>query len=370
MKKAAPMARLPSTWVVLLLVWLGTYGLLTGGVAQAHAPDPAAVTGTIQHMIDYDPFHPQYAGVIRTQSAGMLPFIGATTCTGESHFLVDFTVPVPAHTIFAEGECEAIIPYRFTQTDITCTVAETDRQLALEVTALTACFPPGCFVFDETHEIFLSDPACTYTTVSTTVFTDALAEMRMETQFVETRAYTHVVYDADRQRAQVGLSGTLDGRVRQITFGPAPTETNRRVQLELPGPGMTMSGIIPVAGWACAPEPLEAEITNGLESIRFPLPHGADRQDTAPVCGDTRNGFSAVFNWNLLDAGAWTILIWRAEELVAEHPFFVAAFEEEFLTEVSGQCTVHDFPTVGQRVTVEWEQAIQNFLMTERPEPE
>lgn len=250
---------------------------MVGGSVQAHPSEATALalTGTVHHVIDCDPFHPQYAGVMRTQSEGMLPFVGAYACTGESRFLVDFTVPTLAHAVFAEGACDVIIPYRFTQTGTTCTVAETGRRLALEVTALTACFPPGCFVFDETHEIFLSREDCEYTTVATTVFTDAHAETRVETQLVETRGYTRVAYDADRQRVQVGLTGTLDGRVRQITFGPAPTETNRRVQLELPGPGMTMSGIMPVAGWACAPEPLEAEITNGLESIRFPLPHGA-----------------------------------------------------------------------------------------------
>ena len=38
--------------------------------------------------------------------------------------------------------------------------------------------------------------------------------------------------------------------------------------------------------------------------------------------------------------------------------------EEEFLRGVAGECVVEDFPTLGETVTLEWQQSQQNFVIT------
>ena len=43
----------------------------------------------------------------------------------------------------------------------------------------------------------------------------------------------------------------------------------------------------------------------------------------------------------------------------------VTTLGEEFLRGVEGECTVEDFPNPGERVTLEWQQNKQNFVMTD-----
>lgn len=45
----------------------------------------------------------------------------------------------------------------------------------------------------------------------------------------------------------------------------------------------------------------------------------------------------------------------------------VTTLGEEFLRGVEGACVVEDFPHLGQRVTLEWQQNQQNFVITEGP---
>ena len=42
----------------------------------------------------------------------------------------------------------------------------------------------------------------------------------------------------------------------------------------------------------------------------------------------------------------------------------VTTLGEEFVRAAAGMCTVTDFPTGGERVTLEWQQSQQNFVVT------
>ena len=64
--------------------------------------------------------------------------------------------------------------------------------------------------------------------------------------------------------------------------------------LENPGNGSFYSGIGVISGWKCSANgPLTVRF-NGGNSI--PLAYLNERPDTAGVCGDTNNGFVAIWN--------------------------------------------------------------------------
>ena len=42
----------------------------------------------------------------------------------------------------------------------------------------------------------------------------------------------------------------------------------------------------------------------------------------------------------------------------------VTTLGEEFVRGVEGECTVADFPSPGETVTLEWQQNSQNFVVT------
>lgn len=45
--------------------------------------------------------------------------------------------------------------------------------------------------------------------------------------------------------------------------------------------------------------------------------------------------------------------------------FTVVAFDEEFIRSASGMCTVRDFPTSGDSVTLMWSEPQQSFVVTD-----
>ena len=75
-------------------------------------------------------------------------------------------------------------------------------------------------------------------------------------------------------------------------------------QLENPGDGQLYSGIGVISGWKCdVSGPLTIRF-NGGQPVS--LSYGSERADTEPVCGDTDNGFVALWNWALLSDGLHT----------------------------------------------------------------
>ena len=152
-----------------------------------------------------------------------------------------------------------------------------------------------------------------------------------------------------------------------IAGGTVPSGENHagsadRGYLENPGPNSFQSGIGVLSGWVC-----EAAV---VEIVMDDLPpqvagYGTERLDTQEACGDTDNGFGLLFNWNRLGEGEHTVVAFVDDVELGRATVRVTTLGEEFLRDVAGECEVEDFPMPGERVTLEWQQNSQNFVMTD-----
>ncbi len=145
--------------------------------------------------------------------------------------------------------------------------------------------------------------------------------------------------------------------------------------LENPAPHSFQSGIGIISGWVCEADEIVIEFVRADGAVLTqPAAYGTARADThtapdrAVLCGDTDNGFGLLFNWNLLGAGTHDVsaLVDGVELGRATVTVTVAGEgeEEEFLRGAVGECAVEDFPSLGERVTLEWQQHQQNFVIT------
>ena len=135
--------------------------------------------------------------------------------------------------------------------------------------------------------------------------------------------------------------------------------------LENPGDGSSQSGVGIISGWVCEAEEVEIEI-NGTPQVAA---YGTERLDTQGVCGDSNNGFALLFNWNLLGNGTHTVRTLADDQEFGRATFTVTTLGTEFLRGVSGGYWIPDFPQAGQRVGIVWQQASQNFVITEYQNP-
>ena len=145
------------------------------------------------------------------------------------------------------------------------------------------------------------------------------------------------------------------------TFTQAATGGPRGT-LENPSPSSFQSGIGLFSGWVCDAQKVEIEINTRLT---LKAGYGTIRSDTAGVCGDTNNGFGLLFNWNLLGDGTHTVRALADGREFGRARFTVTTLGTEFLTGVSGTYRLPNFPEQGMDVIVEWQQASQNFVITE-----
>ena len=90
---------------------------------------------------------------------------------------------------------------------------------------------------------------------------------------------------------------------------------------------------------------------------------GTERTDTEAVCGDIDNGFSSLFNWGRLGPGERTARLIRNGEEVASSTFTVAAFDDDFLSDAEGMCTIPNFPHMGENATFVWETSQQSLVL-------
>ena len=151
-----------------------------------------------------------------------------------------------------------------------------------------------------------------------------------------------------------------------IASGVAPAGENRAGatavgSLENPGPDSFQSGIGVLSGWVCEAEAVELEIGHTGRQVAA---YGTERLDTQAACGDTNNGFGLLFNWNLLDDGEHEVVAYVDDEELGRTTVRVTTLGEEFLRGAEGECVVEDFPTVGETVTLAWQQNQQNFVIT------
>lgn len=136
--------------------------------------------------------------------------------------------------------------------------------------------------------------------------------------------------------------------------------------LENPTLGSIKSGIGLLSGWACEAAELEVSFDGGPRQF---VPYGSERSDTAyapdgtEICGDTDNGFGLLINYNNLGNGSHTVTLYADGERVVERQFTVQTLGTDFLRNVTGTGTVT--LSDGKEVTVEWEEATQNFVITD-----
>ena len=151
------------------------------------------------------------------------------------------------------------------------------------------------------------------------------------------------------------------GATGSVSASSSPT-----FSLENPQPGSFQSGIGLISGWSCQGPTIGVSIDGGAQIPQLLVPYGSSRPDTAGVCGasNTYTGFGLLINFNLLGNGTHT-----AQALLNGVPqgtptqFTVTVPSGDFLTGVSSQATVPDFPSAGRTTTLIWQQSQQNFAI-------
>jgi hypothetical protein len=155
------------------------------------------------------------------------------------------------------------------------------------------------------------------------------------------------------QHQSSAMSGTL------IVKAAAATASS----LENPQPGSFQSGIGLLSGWSCQGPTVSIAIDG-----QAPLgtPYGGARADTASICGasNTGTGFGLLFNFNTLSAGSHSAQLFiNGQPQGASTQFTVTVPGGEFLTGLSKQVSVPDFPTAGRTTVLTWQQSQQNFAI-------
>ncbi len=161
-----------------------------------------------------------------------------------------------------------------------------------------------------------------------------------------------------------GGSGGTEGRGDGSGSGDGSSEALTG-HLENPGPASFQSGIGVISGWVCEADTVEIELNGEVQ----PAAYGTERADTQGACGDTDNGFGILFNWNLLGDGEHEVVAQVDGVEFARTTVTVTTLGAEFLRDVSGGCTVADFPSVGESVRLVWQEASQSFVLAEGAAP-
>ena len=205
----------------------------------------------------------------------------------------------------------------------------------------------------------LAEHTITVTTLGLGNFPRGLSGEYTVTDFPDNGDTTRLQWQEARQNFVI-VSGAGGGGGAQL----APT----RAWLGNPAPASFQSGLSVISGWVCEAETVEIVFENGVtgESFTEQAGYGMSRTDTVGKCGDSDNGFGLLWNWNKLGDGQHTVRT-RADGVeFAWSTFTVTTLGEEFARGLQGEAALVDFPTAGQAVTVEWQEAQQNFVITNR----
>ena len=128
--------------------------------------------------------------------------------------------------------------------------------------------------------------------------------------------------------------------------------------LEIPGTDSNLSGIGLISGWKCEATAITVVIDGGTP---IPMLHGSERGDTSGACGDTNNGFLAIWNWALLSDGEHKAVAYDNGMEFARSTFVVGTLGEVFVKGASAEVRVEDFPSPGESALLVWNQGSQHF---------
>ena len=161
-------------------------------------------------------------------------------------------------------------------------------------------------------------------------------------------------YTVDR-KTMLSFKAGLNDFVKGDDSGPMGVFEN-------PMPNSSQSGIGVISGWVCAADTVEIKI-NGATHVAA---YGTDRADTEERCGDRDNGFGLLFNWNRLGNGEHTVVALADGVELGRATVQVTTLGQEFVENAAGMCTAEDFPTMGESVTLTWQEPSQSFVITGR----
>ena len=139
-----------------------------------------------------------------------------------------------------------------------------------------------------------------------------------------------------------------------LVGGPA-----HAARLEVPADNLVISGVNVISGWKCD---AMGDITirfNGGEPVR--LVYGSERADTEKLCGDSDNGFVAVWNWGNLEPGSYEAVVYDNGIEFDAATFEVVSSGVRFLENVRGQGTIT--LSNGQEAHIQWVESLQNFVV-------
>ena len=163
----------------------------------------------------------------------------------------------------------------------------------------------------------------------------------------------------------------LYGEWQEPPEEPIPEPSSTYGVFENPRHESSQSGIGVISGWVCEAGQVIILITPSDNwqdwLVETPAAYGTQRLDTEERCGDADNGFSLLFNWNLLGDGEYTVHVFVDETLILGWAdVTVTTLGQEFLRGANGQYVLEGFPHPGSSVVIEWEQSLQNFVITEK----
>ena len=135
------------------------------------------------------------------------------------------------------------------------------------------------------------------------------------------------------------------------------------VTLENPRAASFQSGVGVISGWACHAH----EIVIELDGMPFKASYGTEREVAVErICGHSNAGFSLLWNWNNLGAGPHTVRALIDGVEFANMTVRVTTFgEDPFPQGWSGMFDLSDFPASGETTVVQWEESLQNFVITD-----
>lgn len=275
---------------------------------------------------------------------------GETVCQGAmlSNAIVD-----PPTGACAEGEFESIV-----QTRHVCTIEGLDGVMMVESERGVSCVAARC-----AEENGLFDPACVVSWTTELVVRAGTGDLAGATgRWTEHGEGHHTYFVPDPYLLTTSFQGQIDGEFALADDTVLPAG----VVLENPAPGGYVSGGGMVSGWSCLGGDLVVKLYDEHDTLLLTqtVLQGSERPDTEAVCGDIHNGFSSLINWGRLGRGRRTAVLVRNEEVVAEHRFFVSAFDVEFVEDQEGECTIADFPTEGDTATFTWQESQQALVLT------
>ncbi len=212
-------------------------------------------------------------------------------------------------------------------------------------------------------EVFAEHPL-TVTTLGLGEFPEGLSGTTVVEDFPDMGATTTLQWQHALQNFVIVPAERTEGE-RAEAGAQHSLETAR---LGNPQPGSYQSGIGVISGWVCEADTVEIVFEHGPTGVTHTVTasSGTARLDTEEPCGDMDNGFGLLWNWNLLGDGEHIVRAFADGEEFAWSRVVVTTLGEESAQGLAGTATVTDFPVEGQAVTVEWQEALQNFTVTGR----